>query len=90
MCNSQNKVSLTQVTDHLPYPVQSPPSAPLPKFGDTFALNPMFTYFAVQMQLDFLTVANYEMYLPPNVGCRADGGLCRRRENRFSPWRQNA
>ena len=32
MCNSHNKVSLTQVTDHLPYPVQSPPSAPLPKF----------------------------------------------------------
>ena len=42
----------------------------------THLFNPMFTFFAVQGQLYFLTVANYEIYLPPNVGCRADGDLC--------------
>ena len=46
-------------------------------FGETFALNPMFTFFAVQTQLHFLTAANYENNLPPNVGLRPDGGLCR-------------
>ena len=45
-------------------------------FGETFALNPMFTFFAVQTQLHFLTAANYENNLPPNVGLRPDGGLC--------------
>ena len=45
-------------------------------FGDTFALNPMFTFFVVQTQLHFLTAASYEIYLPPNLGLRADGGLC--------------
>ena len=56
--------------------VQSPPSGRLPKFGDTFALNPMFTFFAVQTQLHFFTVASYENNFPPNVGLRPDGGLC--------------
>ena len=45
-------------------------------FGETFALNPMFTFFAVQTQLHFSTAANYENNLPPNVGLRPDGGLC--------------
>ena len=45
-------------------------------FGETFVLNPMFTFFAVQTQLHFSTVANYENNLPPNVGLRPDGGLC--------------
>ena len=45
-------------------------------FGETFALNPMFTFFAVQTQLHFLTAANYENNLPPNVGLRPDGELC--------------
>ena len=45
-------------------------------FGETFALNPMFTFLAVQTQLHFLTVASYENNLPPNVGLRPDGGLC--------------
>ena len=51
--------------------VHSPPYAQLPRLGDTFVLNPcpMFTFFAVQTQLHFFTVANYEIYLPPNVGC---------------------
>ena len=56
--------------------VHSPPYAQLPRLGDTFVLNPMFTFFAVQTQLHFFTVANYEIYLPPNVGCQSDGGLC--------------
>ena len=46
-------------------------------FGETIALNPMFTFFAVQTQLHFLTAANYKNNLPPNVGLRPDGGLCR-------------
>ena len=37
----------------------------------------MFTFFAVQTQLQFLTVANYENNLPLNVGLRPDGGLCK-------------
>ena len=45
-------------------------------FGETFALNPMFTFFAVQSQLHFSTAANYENNLPPNVGLRPDGGSC--------------
>ena len=45
-------------------------------FGETFSLNPMFTFFAVQTQLHFSTAANYENNLPPNVGLRPDGGLC--------------
>ena len=45
-------------------------------FGDTFALNPMFTFFAVQTQLHFVTLTHYEIYLPPNLGLRADGGIC--------------
>ena len=45
-------------------------------FGETIALNPMFTFFAVQTELNFLTAANYENNLPPNVGLRPDGGLC--------------
>ena len=57
--------------------IQSPPSGRLPRFGDTFVLKPMFTFFAVQTQLHFLTVASYENNLPPNVGLRPDGGLCR-------------
>ena len=48
-------------------------------FGETFSLNPMFTFFAVQTQLHFSTAANYENNLPPNVGLRPDGGLCSRR-----------
>ena len=56
--------------------VQSPPSGQRPMFGETFALNPMFTFFAVQTQLHFLTAANYENNLPPNVGLRPDGRLC--------------
>ena len=56
--------------------VQSPPSGRRPMFGETFALNPMFTFFAVQTQLHFSTAANYENNLPPNVGLWPDGGLC--------------
>ena len=44
--------------------------------GETFALNPMFTFFGVQTQLHFLTAANYENNLPPNVGLQPDDGLC--------------
>ena len=56
--------------------LQSPPSARQPTFGHTFALNPMFTFFAVQTGLHFVTAASYEIYLPPNLGLLADGGLC--------------
>ena len=45
-------------------------------FGETFVLNPMFTFFAVQPQLHFSTAANYENNLPSNIGLRPDGGLC--------------
>ena len=44
-------------------------------FGETVAINPMFTFFAVQTQFHFLAAANYENNLPC-VGVRPDGGLC--------------
>ena len=36
----------------------------------------MFTFFVVLMWLHFVTAASYGIYLPPNLGLRADGGLC--------------
>ena len=33
-------------------------------------------FFALQTQLHFVTAASYEIYLPPNLDLRADGGLC--------------
>ena len=71
---SYNKHHVVRVTlAYLDTFLQSPPSARRPTFGDTFALNPMFTFFVVQTRLHFLTAANYEIYLAPNL---ADGGLC--------------
>ena len=30
----------------------------------------------MQTRLHFVTTVSYEIYLPPNLGLRADGGLC--------------
>ena len=68
---------LSGLYDSFPsHEVQRSPSARRPTFGDTFAFNPMFTFFTVLTRLHFVTAASYEIYLPPNLGLRADGGLC--------------
>ena len=46
----------------------------------------MFTFLAVLTWLHFVTAASYEIYLPPNLGLRADGGLCRMLDQ-VAEWR---
>ena len=76
------KISRTSYME-APYRVRHFPGYPC-RFGERFARDQIFTFFAVQAQCSFQPAANYQTNLPLNVGIQGDGRLCKPRMTRWT------